>query len=245
MAGGAGNDTYNNVDSGDTITELLNEGYDTVNTALNSFTLAANVDRVNFSGSGNFTATGNAIANRFQGAGGDDRFVDVLGGADIFSDGLGSDALDFRTGATGAVLNFATSTHSGAAAGDAYSSIEKFFGSNTAADTMTAGTGKADFSGFGGKGDDTMTGGTGKDLFVYVETAASGGWSADTVTDFEDGKDRIKIDSPGVASAITDFNIAGNGTASVLLTLNALPSSTINLNAASAITITAGDFLFY
>ena len=76
-------------------------------------------------------------------------------------------------------------------------------------------------------------------------TAASGGFGADTITDWEDGLDGIKIDSPGVATSLADFSIAGNGTASVLLTLNALPSSSIALHAASAITITAADFLFY
>jgi RTX calcium-binding nonapeptide repeat (4 copies) len=278
MTGGLGNDTYYVDAAGDQVIEALNQGYDTINTSLLAYTLGANLERANFTGAGNFVGRGNALANRLQGAAGNDKFIADAGGADIYSGGTGSDSMDFRSSAAGAVLNFIAKVHGGAALGDTFSSVEKYFGSNAGGDTMTAGTGVSNFSGFGGddtltgnisidrlsggdgddaidggangdtiqggKGNDILAGGSGADLFLYVETAASGGWGADTVTDWEDGIDLIKVHTPA-ASSIADFTIAGNGTASVLLTLNALPSSTITLNGAAAITITAADFLFY
>jgi Ca2+-binding RTX toxin-like protein len=279
MDGGLGNDIFKVDAAGDIVAEALSQGVDQVQTALASYTLGANVEKLQFTDAGAHTGKGNALNNTLNGNAGDDKFLVDAGGNDVFSGGNGSDSLDFRASATGAIINLATGVHGGAALGDIFASIEKFFGSNTATDTMTAGAGRANFSGFGGndtltggatidvlaggdgtdtlsggggidtlqggKGDDTMAGGAGADLFLYIETAASGGWGADTVTDFQDGQDRIKIDSPGVAASIADFTIAGNGTASVLLTLAAAPANTIALNGAAAITITAADFLFF
>jgi Ca2+-binding RTX toxin-like protein len=275
MTGGLGNDTYNNVATGDTIIEASNGGSDTVRTALNTYTLPANVERVDFIGVGNFVGTGNSGHNRFTGGSNDDRFIDVAGGNDTMSGGGGSDSVDFRSSATGTTINLLTGTHGGAAAGDFYASIEKFFGSNTAGDSMTGGVGRANFSGFGGNdtltggnnidalqgnagndvlsglggvdsldggaGNDTMTGGLGaKDYFVY----SAAGFGQDRITDFEDNLDKLKVHS-SVATSIAAFSIAGNGSTNVVLTQISSPTNTITLQGASAITITAADFLFY
>jgi Ca2+-binding RTX toxin-like protein len=165
MAGGTQNDTYFVDSVSDTVTELVNQGYDAVNTTTASYTLGTHVERVNSTSGLNFVGTGNALDNRFQSLGGDDRFVDVLGGADIFSGGAGTDTVDFRSAVSGAVLDFISNVHSGAAAGDSYSSIEKFLGSNTAGDTMTGGgTGRWVF--VGGGGNDTLTGGVKNDQLI-------------------------------------------------------------------------------
>jgi Ca2+-binding RTX toxin-like protein len=275
MSGGAGNDTYFVDNAADTIVELPNEGYDTVNTTLTTFTLGANLERVNSLGAASFVGIGNALDNRFQSLGGDDRFVDVAGGADIFSGGAGTDIVDFRTSATGAVLDFVSNVHSGAAAGDVYASIEKFFGSSTAGDTMTAGgTGRVIYAGYGGDdtltggikndqllggeggdtlsggadrdtldggtGDDTMTGGSEGDVFVFVDAA----FGEDTITDFEDGIDTLKVYS-AVADEFADFAVAGNGTNTVILTLLADPANTVTIQGALPITVAADDFVFY
>ncbi len=275
MIGGAGNDFYTVDDAGDVIIEGATEGTaDTVNTTLASLTIAANVERLNYIGAGTFVGIGNSGDNRFTGGGLDDRFVDVAGGNDTVSGGNGSDSMDFRSSTTGAIINLATGVHGGAAAGDLYASIEKFFGSNTQADTMTGGTGRANFSGFGGDdtliggsnidalqgnagndslnglggvdsldggaGNDTLRGGTGNDYFVY----SAAGFGQDVITDFADGFDGLKVHS-SIANNISAFNITGNGTTSVMLTQIAVPANTITLNSASAITITAADFVFY
>jgi Ca2+-binding RTX toxin-like protein len=274
MSGGAGNDFYFVDSAGDIITELVNDGFDTVTTTRTSYVLPANVERVNYSGVAAFVGIGNNGHNRFSGNVGNDRFVDVAGGNDTISGGGGSDSMDFRSSTAGANVNLSTGTHGGAAAGDVYSSIEKFFGSNTAGDTMTGGAGRANFSGFGGNdtltggnnidalqgnagndsldglggvdsldggaGNDTLRGGSGKDIFVY----SAAGFGQDVIVDFEDGLDRLKVHS-SIASNISAFNITGNGSTNVVLTQIASPTNTITLQSASAITITAADFLFY
>jgi Ca2+-binding RTX toxin-like protein len=184
----------------------------------------------------------------------------------------------YYSGTTAAILNFATNVHGGSAAGDAFASVEKFFGSAAGNDQMTAGAARATFNGqggndtltgganhdklfgelgadilsggggndqlFGGAGGDTMTGGALKDFFVYTETVASGGFGADTITDWQDGVDVLKVFT-GVADAFADFTVANNNTASVKLTLIGAVSNTITINGTGPINISAADFLFF
>ncbi|CDZ43367.1 Hypothetical protein, partial CDS, partial [Neorhizobium galegae bv. officinalis] len=51
----------------DVVTELANEGSDTVQTGLAALTLAVNVENLVYTGSGNFAGTGNALANTIIG----------------------------------------------------------------------------------------------------------------------------------------------------------------------------------
>ena len=85
-----------------------------------------------------------------------------------------------------------------------------------------------------------MTGGSGKDYFVY----AAAGFGTDIITDYEDGLDKLKVHS-SIANNIAAFSIANNGTTNVVLTQTSSPANTFTLQAASAINITAADFLFY
>jgi Ca2+-binding RTX toxin-like protein len=275
MLGGALNDFYFVDSTGDVVIELGGEGTaDTVRTTLNTYTTPSQVERIIFVGTGNFVGLGNSGSNQINGNAGDDRFVDVLGGNDTISAGSGSDSMDFRSSTTGAIINLATGVHGGAAAGDFYSSIEKFFGSNTAGDTMTAGTGRANFSGFGGNdtltggsnidvlqgnagddslngqgGVDNMDGGAGNDTMTGgagkdLFVYSAAGFGQDIITDFEDGFDKLKVHS-SIANNIAAFNITGNGTTNVVLTQISSPTNTIMLQSAGAINITAADFLFY
>jgi Ca2+-binding RTX toxin-like protein len=91
----------------------------------------------------------------------------------------------------------------------------------------------------GGLDDDTMAGGADIDFFLFVEAA----FGQDTVADFQDGLDKLKFDS-SVADALGDFSIAGNTTATVVLTLIADPAQTITLEGAAPINIQASDFIF-
>ncbi|MBS7691516.1 hypothetical protein I0E98_18100 [Pseudomonas lalucatii] len=67
MIGGLGNDVYEVTDLGDSVIELAGEGTDTVWTSLLTYTLSANVENLVYSGSGNFTGIGNALANSIRG----------------------------------------------------------------------------------------------------------------------------------------------------------------------------------
>ena len=70
MVGGLGNDTYVVDDALDVVTEAASGGTDSVQTLLASLTLATNVENLTYTGSSNFTGTGNAAANVITGAAG-------------------------------------------------------------------------------------------------------------------------------------------------------------------------------
>jgi|GEM_PF-2931363 len=97
MAGGTGDDTYyvNNV--GDVVTEQPSQGHDTVLVSLNTYTLGANIETMQFIGSGDFAGTGNATANTIIGGSGDDT-LDGGGGADTLTGGAGADTFFFQAG---------------------------------------------------------------------------------------------------------------------------------------------------
>jgi hypothetical protein len=223
MNGGTGNDTFFVDDAGDTITEAVNAGIETVNTALNNYSLfaIANVERLVFTGFGNFVGRGNGLDNRIQGGLGNDRFVADQGGADrYFGDAGLADQMDFRASATGAIVNLTTGVHGGAAAGDVFSSIEYFYGSNTASDSFTGAAFNDRLDGYGGadtligaggsdtlnggEGDDEISGGAlldflsgnaGADDFNYFQVSESGPTSAtrDRILDFATGSDDIDV----------------------------------------------------
>ena len=96
MAGGGGNDTYVVDNVGDVVSEAAASGTDTVKTTLSSYTLGANVENLTYTGSGNFTGTGNSLNNAITGGPGSDT---LNGGAgnDKLTGGAGSDSFRFDT----------------------------------------------------------------------------------------------------------------------------------------------------
>ena len=66
MVGGLGNDTYFVDDIGDAVTEIFNEGIDTVNSSI-SYTLGANVENLTLIGSNAIDGTGNNLDNKIVG----------------------------------------------------------------------------------------------------------------------------------------------------------------------------------
>jgi Ca2+-binding RTX toxin-like protein len=116
MAGGSGDDTYVVDVAGDTVTENNNEGTDTVQTSLASYTLGGNVENLTFTGSGNFSGTGNTLSNDITGGAGNDSLNGDAGndelignaGDDTLNGGSGNDVLNGGNGAdsmTGAAGN--------------------------------------------------------------------------------------------------------------------------------------------
>ena len=97
MSGGVGNDLYFVDANGDGVTELADEGHDTVSSGI-SYTLGANVEDLVLTGSAaNGTGneldnliTGNALGNRLNGAAGNDRLVGG-NGVDFLTGGAGND----------------------------------------------------------------------------------------------------------------------------------------------------------
>lgn len=92
LLGGLGDDLYIVTSGTDTIVELAGEGLDTVNTNLGAFTLAAHVERLTYTGNGDFAGTGNAQDNLLTGRSGNDT-LDGAAGNDTLNGGAGNDSL--------------------------------------------------------------------------------------------------------------------------------------------------------
>ena len=151
-------------------------------------------------------------------------------GADALDGGVGAaDVASYATATNGVTVDLTdTNNNAGDAAGDSYTGIEQLRGSEHD-DVLTAGAGIRNL--FGGGGDDTITGtasidilygeggddtldgsggadtlwgGAGADKFV-LDTS---GTSTDAVRDFQDGMDKVLVDT-----------VAGNETTLAALNL--------------------------
>jgi Ca2+-binding RTX toxin-like protein len=92
MEGGEGDDTYIVDNTGDTVTELADGGYDRVQAGV-SFTLGAEVEVLQLTGTGAFRGTGNNLDNEIAGNGGANTLAGV-GGSDSLDGGAGNDRLE-------------------------------------------------------------------------------------------------------------------------------------------------------
>jgi Ca2+-binding RTX toxin-like protein len=137
MAGLGGNDTYFVTNAGDMVIENAAGGTaDVVWTTLGAYTLTANVENLIYFGSGNFTGTGNALANVITGGSGNDTFIATVDNArDTYNGGNGSDTVDYSaySATSPLIVDFtkATVTVVGSGSGanaDVLSSIENFVG---------------------------------------------------------------------------------------------------------------------
>ncbi|MBV5330793.1 MAG: hypothetical protein JZU65_24695, partial [Chlorobium sp.] len=105
MAGGTGDDTYVVNYSGDVVTEMSGEGVDLVQSSV-SWTLGANVENLELTGSSNRSGTGNSLANMITGNSGDNKLSGKEGndslagdtGNDTLDGGFGNDTLDGGSG---------------------------------------------------------------------------------------------------------------------------------------------------
>jgi Ca2+-binding RTX toxin-like protein len=189
MAGGGDNDTYVVRSSSDTIVENLGSGTDVV-LALASFTLPANVERINV-GAANIRVAGSAGVNTLSDstsyagstlAGGDGNDVYLVGNSltNIVEDsGFGTDSVLTDVSWTlGANLETLVLTTVGVGAS---------LTGNSGANSIAGNTGADSIIGLGG-GLDTLTGGVGSDTFYLGAT--SGNYYTDassnyvTITDF-------------------------------------------------------------
>jgi Ca2+-binding RTX toxin-like protein len=100
MVGGQGDDVFGVENASDVVTELANEGIDSVQTTLSSYTLGANIEHLTYTGNSAFAGTGNSVANVIVGGSGNDT-LDGQGGSDMLEGGSGNDSL---TGGAGSDL---------------------------------------------------------------------------------------------------------------------------------------------
>ena len=180
-------------DAGDIVVELEDEGFDSVSTALSSFTLAANVESLRFTGTGDFSGTGNDTDNILFGGDGDDTLLGLGGddqlnggaGLDTMAGGLGNDVYSVGSPDDIVTENADEGTdevRTGLASYTLAANLEnlRFSGAgshvgtgNALANMLTGSSGSDTLSGLdgndtidGGSGIDTMVGGTGNDTYT-------------------------------------------------------------------------------
>ncbi|NKL39403.1 RTX toxin, partial [Rhizobium leguminosarum bv. viciae] len=230
LIGGAGDDTYIVDNAADSVTEDVDAGSDTVRTTLASYTLAANVENLTYSGTAAFTGTGNSLANTIRGAAGADT-LDGNAGADILIGGVGNDT--YIIDAVGDVvtegLNEGTDliktalsiyTLGNNVENLLYTGSASFTGTgNALANTITGGAGNDLLD--GGAGNDKLDGGAGNDIYV-VDSAS------DVITEAVGaGTDEIRtaLAAYSIAALVNVENLTYTGSANFTGTGNALANT--------------------
>jgi serralysin len=94
LAGGSGDDIYLVDSMSDTVIETAGEGIDTVGAKSPLYTLGANLERLVYTGRGDFTGSGNGLANTLTGGAGDDTLTGG-GGRDHLAGGPGADVFRY------------------------------------------------------------------------------------------------------------------------------------------------------
>ena len=234
MTGGTGNDLYYVDDGGDTVTEIADGGIDTVQTTLASYMLGFEVERLKFTGSGNFVGIGNELANILTGGAGNDALnggdgndkLDGGLGADVMTGGIGNDVYyvdnlgDAVTEAVGGGIDTVRTTLSTYTLGAdverlTYIGSGSFVGiGNELANILTGGAGNDTLSGHagndsldGGVGADAMAGGADNDLY-YVDNAG------DAVTEIAGGgidTVRTTLSTYALTSEVERLQFSGSG----------------------------------
>lgn len=209
MTGGSGNDTYFVDSASDSVTELLSEGTDTVQSTVN-FTLVDNLENLTLTGSSNLgngnelnnTIVGSNAASTLDGKAGTDRITGgsandtLIGGLgdDTLDGGIGSDWVDYsaatndmvvdlKSSGTSTVSLFISAVDQGT---DTLSNIENIkTGSGKDIISATGTTGASAIANmiWAGGGDDTVNGGDGANA-LYGEAGndkLTGGIGNDTI----------------------------------------------------------------
>jgi Ca2+-binding RTX toxin-like protein len=164
MAGGYGDDTYWVDNASDLVNESIDQGQDRVISAI-SYTLRANVEALELTGSSNLNGTGNSLANRLVGNSGNNN-LNGGGGADTMEGGAGNDIYVVDN------INDLVVEASGEGMDLVQSSVSYSLSENVENLTLT-GAGSINATGnaldnvlTGNSGVNVLTGGAGNDLYV-------------------------------------------------------------------------------
>jgi trimeric autotransporter adhesin len=212
MAGGAGDDVYLVDNVGDVVSELAGEGYDLVRAGANH-TLAANVEALELTGTGNFNATGNSGNNALTGNSGNNR-LDGGVGIDRMTGGAGNDtyvvdnALDLTVEAAGEGTDTVEASRNWTLGANLENLLltgtDDLDGTGNALDNQLIGNDGNNLLD-GAAGADSMEGGAGNDTYVVDNTddlvAEDAGNGTDTV--------RTSV-SYGLTANVENLVLAGN-----------------------------------
>ena len=196
MIGGAGNDIYVVDSANDVVTEVFNQGIDTVRASV-SRTLGDHLENLTLTGSSDISGTGNDLdniltgnsgANTLTGGEGDDT-LDGGAGVDTMVGGLGddvyvvSDLEDTVTEAANAGIDLVQSAQSFTLGANIENltltgedtingtgnGLDNLLTGNVAANQLSGGSGADTLD--GGAGADTLIGGAGNDVYVVDDVA--------------------------------------------------------------------------
>ncbi len=237
MRGGLGNDTYVADATTDIITENLNEGTDTVETAITfDLTNIANVENLTLLGTGLINATGNTLGNTLtgnsavntlSGGAGDDTYFITSGDIVTEATGAGTDTVNagftytLATNAENLIL-----TGTSAINGTGNTLANRITG-NSANNTLNGGTGL-----------DTLIGGLGNDTYTVDNTA-------DMVTEnLNEGTDLVQSSAAYTLLANVE-NLTLTGTGLINGTGNALGNTITGNSAVNTLTGGVGDDAYF
>ena len=249
LMGGLGDDIYVVDNTGDTVSENLNEGIDTVQSGV-TYTLAANIENLILTGASAINGTGNAMnnvltgnsaANTLNGGAGVDTMVGGLGNdiyvvdnaSDIVTENVGEGTDTVQSGVTYTLAaNVENLTLTGTAAiNGTGNAIDNVILGNSGANTLSGGAGNDTLN--GGAGADAMLGGLGNDTYM-VDV------STDIVTEnVGEGTDTIQSGVTYTLGANVE-NLTLTGTAAINGTGNTLNNVLIGNGAANTLNGGAG-----
>lgn len=223
MQGGAGNDRYVVSAVGDSLIELAGEGIDTVETTLDRFGLAAELENLSFIGTGSFTGSGNGLANVLTGGtsrdvlvgfAGNDTIVGGAGTANELYGGIGDDIY---------VISVAGDTIV-EVAGEGFDTVQTALSAYTLRNEVEALTfiGSGAFTGTGTAQANTLTGGTGDDTLAGrggIDRLVGGG-GTDTAS-YSAAAGGVDVRLNGSAAARND----GDGATDILTSIENLTGS--------------------
>jgi Ca2+-binding RTX toxin-like protein len=173
LIGGLGNDSYLVDNMADVVQETAGEGTDTVITSIDNYTLGANVENLQLTGTAH-TGNGNELDNVITGSIGDDT-LNGAGGNDTLDGGVGADAMAGGAGDDSYYVDNVGDTiveAAGEGIDSVFTSVDNWVaGANVENVRLTGGahvvTGNAMNNSIAGTaGDDTIDGGDGDDLEV-------------------------------------------------------------------------------
>jgi Ca2+-binding RTX toxin-like protein len=251
LIGGLGNDTYIVDSLNDVVQEFTGQGTDKIQTSLTSYTIAANIEKLDYTGIGNFTGTGNAGNNTLTGGAGNDKLfggagndtliggagndtyiVDNPGDKAIETDAQGNDSGGNDTVMSSAKctlgLNLENLTLTGSANLNGTGNIlDNTITGNGGNNTLNGGAGNDTLD--GGAGNDKLLGGLGDDILVYD--------SADSKIDGGAGTDTLKIGGSGIVLDLSQL-VAGKIANIEKLDLTGSGDNSLQVNLASLLKLT-------